>query len=553
MLIQSKYDKSFRSDNLTNKKYEQLVNFAMQLRDYRNDLSELVSSDLLFFLQFKKLEFLTYIRKNFEEKLHSNFDVHQIVDVFTCYQNKFDAIKRKLTFQSVRYICCETYKRNTKGNKKGDYKKTKNERKSTPLSKVLTYLARYGNENTVSFIEKQLNENLSSLEEGQVEFYKEILAKIEKFGFDRLYGLALSKRKRIIEKYAENPIEFKSLTFRGRCRKKLIIEYNKNFKSVIKVFIVIGIPGYKEFYIPVKYSKEWFGDIKDYAKKTNDYEYKITFDEKKKQVNIHLCKDGERYLPDVNEQSEVVGIDVNIKHNLFCLSDGTTYDYDRKLVNDYCKLATYLDSVKEKEGKDYQPGKRYQFKIDKLREKIRKSEQQLISDICKDLQAKGITHVVMEELDGSFGKSYVKDKTNEDINFNRILKFLRISSLKDEFEHIARNYGIGFSTVQSYYTSKMCPICGCIEDENRPTQEEFCCIECGHSENADFNAAINIRNRVVEAVLREHLLKQSDNGAYKPKNLKKEKVKEVLLSFRRNLKKTERSSIDSESSEIYHE
>ena len=26
-----------------------------------------------------------------------------------------------------------------------------------------------------------------------------------------------------------------------------------------------------------------------------------------------------------------------------------------------------------------------------------------------------------------------------------------------------------------------------------------------------------------------------DNGAYEPKNLKKEKVKEVLLSFRRNL------------------
>ena len=33
------------------------------------------------------------------------------------------------------------------------------------------------------------------------------------------------------------------------------------------------------------------------------------------------------------------------------------------------------------------------------------------------------------------------------------------------------------------------------------------------------------------------LLKQLDNGAYEPKNLKREKVKEVLLSFRRNLQK----------------
>ncbi len=36
-------------------------------------------------------------------------------------------------------------------------------------------------------------------------------------------------------------------------------------------------------------------------------------------------------------------------------------------------------------------------------------------------------------------------------------------------------------------------------------------------------------------VLRESLLKQLDNGAYEPKDLKREKVKEVLLSFRRSL------------------
>ena len=83
----------------------------------------------------------------------------------------------------------------------------------------------------------------------------------------------------------------------------------------------------------------------------------------------------------------------------------------------------------------------------------------------------------------------------------------------------------------------MCPICGCIEDENRPTQEEFSCIECGHEENADLNAAVNIRNRVCEAVLRDKLLKQLDNGVYEPRKLKRERVKEVLLSFRRNLLK----------------
>ena len=48
-------------------------------------------------------------------------------------------------------------------------------------------------------------------------------------------------------------------------------------------------------------------------------------------------------------------------------------------------------------------------------------------------------------------------------------------------------------------------------------------------------------NRVLVTVLRESLLKQLDNGAFEPKKLKREKVKEVLLLFRRNLQETARS------------
>ena len=55
------------------------------------------------------------------------------------------------------------------------------------------------------------------------------------------------------------------------------------------------------------------------------------------------------------------------------------------------------------------------------------------------------------------------------------------------------------------------------------------------------NAAKNIRNRVLVTVLRESLLKQLGNGAFEPKNLKREKVKEVLLLFRRDLQENARS------------
>ena len=147
----------------------------------------------------------------------------------------------------------------------------------------------------------------------------------------------------------------------------------------------------------------------------------------------------------------------------------------------------------------------------------------------------------MEDLNNGFGKCYVKDKDNENINYKRKVNFLGLSSLKQEVEHIARKYDIAVSTVHSSYTSKMCPNCGCIDDGNRQNQETFECVECGHKDNADFNAAKNIRNRVLVTVLQKSLLKQLDNGAFEPKKFKREKVKDVLLSFRINLQELARS------------
>ena len=63
----------------------------------------------------------------------------------------------------------------------------------------------------------------------------------------------------------------------------------------------------------------------------------------------------------------------------------------------------------------------------------------------------------------------------------------------------------------------------------------------GEKDNADFNAAKNIKNRVLVTVLRDKLLKQMGNGAFEPRKLKREKVKEVLLSLRRTLQETARS------------
>ena len=527
MIIQSKYTKIFKSNDMTRLKYNELYDFAVLIRHHKNVVSEYVNKNLLHFLEYNKFTFLKEMREHFKGCVPSSFDAQLYTQIFYCYQNKFDAIQKRLKFEHIIYLGCELYKRATKKHNKGDFKKVITEKRQTPLSNCLTFLVRYGNDNTIEYITKQLE----TCDVKKRDFYNNILRCVEKFGFYRLMKLATQKRNRVISRYSDKPIEFKSLSFSGRCRKTKIIGYNSKFGSVINAYVSLSGLGRKSFDIPIIYNKDWHGNIKNYYKKNPDYEYTLTFNEKEHQVNIHLCKDGERYIPQAG--NNIVGIDVNCKHNLFALSNETTYDYDRKLVNDFCKLSLEIDKLKE--NKSYVIGKRKQWKLDTLKRKMIHSEQHIIATMCKELQKQGVNHIVMEDLDNSFGKCYVKDSDNEDINYNRKVKFLGLSSLKQEIEHIARKYDIAVSTVHSSYTSKMCPICGCNEDENRPNQETFECIECGYKCNADFNAANNIKNRVSITVLCDSLLKQLDNGAYEPKKLKMEKVKEVLLSFRRNL------------------
>ena len=211
MIIQSKYTKIFHSNGLTRQKYDELHDFAVLIQNHKNTVSQHVNSHLLHYLDYNKFQFLKVMRERFKDVIPSSFDAQLYTQVFTCYQNKFEAIQRKLIFEVVTFKGFEFYKRDTKKHKKGDLKKVFINKKQTPLSNCLTYLVRYGNENTINYI----NSNINKCDDKKREFYNNILRCCDKYGFTRLYRLALTKRNRIVRHYSEHPIEFKSLTFSG--------------------------------------------------------------------------------------------------------------------------------------------------------------------------------------------------------------------------------------------------------------------------------------------------------------------------------------------------
>lgn len=164
MIIQSKYTKIFHSNGLTRQKYDELHNFAVLIQNHKNSVSQYVNDNLMHFLEYNKFQFLKEMRERYKDVIPSSFDAQLYTQVFTCYKNKFDAIQRKLIFEVKTFNGFEFYKRDAKEHKKGDLKKVVIDTKQTPLSNCLTYLARYGDENTIDYI----NGNISNCDEKNV-------------------------------------------------------------------------------------------------------------------------------------------------------------------------------------------------------------------------------------------------------------------------------------------------------------------------------------------------------------------------------------------------
>lgn len=236
MFKQSKYTKIFKSNDMTHLKYNELYDFAVLLCEHKNVVSKYVNDNLLKYLDHTKFSFLKEMRELYKGCVPSSFDAQLYAQIFESYQNKFNALQKSIKFEVITFKGFEYYKRTTKKHKNGDVKRVINEKKQTELSICLSYLAHYGNANTIEYINSQLEKCCDA---NKKHFYLNVIRCCKKFGFERLYKLASFKRERVIERYAKTPIEFKSLSFSGRCRKTNIVAYNKHFGSKIKAMIYL--------------------------------------------------------------------------------------------------------------------------------------------------------------------------------------------------------------------------------------------------------------------------------------------------------------------------
>ena len=96
-------------------------------------------------------------------------------------------------------------------------------------------------------------------------------------------------------------------------------------------------------------------------------------------------------------------------------------------------------------------------------------------------------------------------KVAQKSGLNRAILRQGWGSFRTMMEYKTNWYGSRLILVSPKNTSRRCCQCGYTHEGNRQTQAEFLCLQCGHNEDADKNAANNIRRLGLESLGREPL------------------------------------------------
>ncbi len=98
--------------------------------------------------------------------------------------------------------------------------------------------------------------------------------------------------------------------------------------------------------------------------------------------------------------------------------------------------------------------------------------------------------IAVEDLSG------IRDRITVRRKQRAVLHSWSFLQLRSFLEYKSALAGVPIVAVDPRNTSRQCSKCGYIDKRNRKTQDKFVCLECGHAEKADLNAARVIASRV---------------------------------------------------------
>ena len=199
---------------------------------------------------------------------------------------------------------------------------------------------------------------------------------------------------------------------------------------------------------------------------------------------------------------QVVGIDRNVCANGFALSDGTIYKLPEALARLDAKIKKH-DRKMRSNGKRTKGSRRW----NKYKEWRAKAYQKLVH--ARDTAIHQISYAIANKYDiavledlhlASMTKSAkgTIEEPGKNVKAKSGLNREMLAGCSGKLEQ-ALAYKMQVEKVPAAYTSQTCNACGVVDKANR-RDRLFKCVHCGHTDDADINAARNIKQAFLAEV-----------------------------------------------------
>jgi len=181
-------------------------------------------------------------------------------------------------------------------------------------------------------------------------------------------------------------------------------------------------------------------------------------------------------------QGEPVGVDLGLA-SFLVLSDGTQINAPKPLAR-ILRLLRRRSRQLSRKQKGSRNHAKAALRLARLHRRIRNIRRDFLHKVTTWL-AKTKPVIVVEDLNvRGMSRGY----------FSRAVADVGWSTFRRMLEYKSKWYGAKLIVVPRYYPStRLCSNCGCLAPKLPLSQRTFWCPECGHVEDRDLNAALNLR------------------------------------------------------------
>lgn len=185
----------------------------------------------------------------------------------------------------------------------------------------------------------------------------------------------------------------------------------------------------------------------------------------------------------LKESSSVIGLDLGIK-DFIVTSDGSVYENLKIKRNNQQKLKKLNQNLSRKK-KGSRNKDRARLKLARYHEKLNNQKEYYLHHVANQLLNENQV-IVIEDLNVSgMMKNHKLARSIQELSLNRF---------KNMLEYKAKWYGREVVKVDRCFpSSKKCSKCGNIKTELTLADRVYECNSCGHKQDRDLNAAINIK------------------------------------------------------------